>query len=335
MATTMQDVARYAAVSTATVSRALNKPELVDEATRQRVLDAVKDLGYRIDAAARTLRTRRTQHLAVVVDSLADPLTVGIIECFEDAILEHDYTVQLYVTQGKENRLQLYLRLLAERGRTDGVLWMSAHPRPDDLKKLSDHDIPVVMLNVSSDLAPALHFDYAAVARHTTRYLLEQGHRRVGLIANPAAGFWPERGHAAGYQMALAEVNIPLNEDLILEITTTDAAEWSAAALNMLSLPEPPSALVTSDDRVAAQVYQLCAENAIRIPDQLSVVGCGDLPIARFLHPLLTSVQLPTEYLGRRAFKTLQAIVTGAVTNMDYYPQPAPRLIERASVARL
>ena len=329
MATTMQDVARYAAVSTATVSRALNRPELVDAETRQRVLDAVQDLGYRIDAAARTLRTRRTQHLAVVVDSLTDPLTVGIIESFEDTILQHDYSVQLYVTQGKENRLQLYLRMLTERGRTDGVLWMSANPRPDDLNKLSDHNIPVVMVNVPSDLAPALHFDYAAVAENAIRYLLENGHRRIGLIAKGAVSFWPERSHAAGYHKALTEAKVPIDKKLIVE---ADADNWSEAVLKLLSLTQPPTALLATDDRVAAQVYQIFAENGVRIPHQVSLVGCGDLPIARFLHPPLTSVQLPTGHMGRRAFKALQAIVTGTAVDIDR-PHPAPKIIERASVS--
>jgi LacI family transcriptional regulator len=331
MATTMQDVARYAAVSTATVSRALNKPELVDEDTRQRVLDAVKDLGYRIDAAARTLRTRRTQHLAVVVDSLADPLTVSIIEHFEDTVLQHDYTVQLYVTQSKQNRLQLYLRMLTERGQTDGVVWMSAEPRPDDLIRLADHDIPVVMLNVYNELVPVLEFDYAAVAHQATHYLLEQGHSRIGLIVDSIAESSQYHKLSDGYQMALDEADISFDDKLIVEITKHDPAGWGAATRRMLSQKQPPSAIVTCDDRVAAQVYQVCAQKGIRIPDELSVIGCGDLPIARFLHPLLTTIQLPTEHMGALAFKTLQNILTGKPADMDIH-QPSPQIIERDSV---
>ena len=331
MATTMQDVARYAAVSTATVSRALNKPELVDEDTRQRVLEAVRELGYRIYAAARTLRTRRTQHLAVVVDSLTDPLTVSIIEHFEDTVLHHDYTVQLYVTQGKENRLQLYLRMLTERGQTDGVLWMAARPHPDDLRKLAEYDIPVVMLNVYNDLVPVLEFDFAAVAYEATRYLMEQGHSRIGLIVDSVAEASQYHKLSDGYRMALEDVEPPVDDALIIDITKRDPSGWSTAIRRMFSSVELPTALVTCDDRVAAQVYQVCAQKEIRVPQEMSIIGVGDLPISRFLHPMLTTVQLPTEHMGALAFKTLQNILTGKPAGMDIH-HPPPQIIERDSV---
>ncbi len=133
MPATMLDVARLAGVSTATVSRVLNTPELVNEETRRRVMESIQQLDYKINVAARRLRTNQTRLIAVVIPTIAEPVINQVVEAVEDAAIEQGYTLLLCSTRGDAEREQGYIDLLTQQMAVDGVLYVSPRAAPEDV----------------------------------------------------------------------------------------------------------------------------------------------------------------------------------------------------------
>lgn len=305
MSVTMEDVARHAAVSTATVSRVINNPDMVNIETRTRVLQAIQALDYRVNITARNLRTRRTQNLAVVVPHLKNPLITDILESLEKAALAEGYTTQLCLTYGDIERVQKYAALLAEKRRIDGVVAVAATLPPDMVKMVHtvSQNTPVLLVNHSIPAIPGLLFDFRDAAYQAVQYLVQKGHRRIACLNLPTDFCFPAKMRLEGYRRALAEAKIL--DELIYEADAIDdyKANWTHAVEMMLA--GTATAVLAYDDQVAVTIYKICKERGIRIPEDLSVIGCGDFPSGQTLEPTLTTIGFPTEQMGDRAFNDL------------------------------
>lgn len=330
MAITMEDVARYAAVSTATVSRVLNSPEVVNEETRQRVLDAIEKLNYRRNPIARSLRTQRAQQVAVVAEMLRDPLLVAILEAFEATAQRHGYSVSFTLTHFDENYARHHLERLIQKHYCDAVLWLARNTAHGILKRLAHHKVPSLLVNDTSEHLPSLSFDYHAATYTATKYLLEMGHRQIELWTSDSQ--LEQKGE--GFQKAFREWDLS-SPSHYMTVFGSSTGDTEQAVYDSLSRATLPSALLVYGDELTAQVYHWFAAKGWRIPEQLSVVACTNSSLSLYWYPRLTRIQLPAVELGQTAFYTLLKMLQG-----DYDPAkapalPIPRLIVRDSVARV
>lgn len=329
MTVTMEDVAKQAAVSIATVSRVLNNPELVNRETRERVLSAIQTLNYHVNITARNLRTQRTQNIAVVVPHLNNPLISDILEALEKTALAQGFTTQLCVTYGDIERAEKYATLLAERRRIDGAFAIAPTLMPEMMSLVHSvaENTPLLLGNHHLPDIPGILFDYHDAAYQVTQYLIHRGHTRIALLNLPPAHCFPAKMREEGFQQALDEASLPHELIFHPDIPDDYKANWHSAIEQLLAAQ--PTGVIAYDDRTAASIYRVCAERGLRIPHDISVIGCGDFPMAKMLHPTLTTLRFPTEKMGQLAFQTLFNYMNGASTRTTVY-LPA-ELIQRNS----
>jgi len=308
----MEDVARLAGVSTATVSRALNSPELVSEATHQRVMDAIRTLGYRVNLAARRLRTNRTGTIAIVIPTISEPVINELVEAVEDVAITHNYTLLVCSTRGDTAREQAYIELLTRQTLVDGVLYISPRSAPEHVLELAQGPAPLVLCNYVIDgpdtpVIPAIMHNHVNSIAQTTGHLLALGHRRIALLNLAAPHYHPARMRRAGFEQAFAQAGITPDPSLIIEIDqpTYGSENWRAAINALLDRSDRPTAIVAFNDKVALQVYAVCRERRLRIPRDLSVTGCDDILSSRYVDPPLTTVRVPAAESGRLAMERL------------------------------
>lgn len=317
MSITMKDVATYAAVSTATVSRVLSRPDLVNEETRRRVLEAVEALGYRMNTVARSLRTSQTGAAAVMVASLKNPFVNTILEGMQQAAFKDDYSLQLNLTGGNPEREISYIHKMLYEQRVDGILYvmLDTDELSLDVAEMLHMDMPVIVVNGHIDGLPSFFPDYEYGARLLVRTLVT--HQNIAFLTADLCSGSLGRLRLGGYQAAMAEVDKPpIIIDSIHEF-------WMLDPL--------PDALVMCDSRLAAQVYQSVVEHGLRIPDDISVVGFHDFPLVDYLTPELTTVRYPAHQLGNIAFGALLSRVQES-EDMPWQAPFPPQLAIRFSV---
>ncbi len=309
MPVTIEDVAKLAEVSTATVSRVLNNHDLVSDEARQRVLDAIRKLDYKVNLSARRLRTNQTGTIAVVIPTIADPVINQMIEAIEDAAIAEDYTLLMCSTRGDTQREEVYTRLLTQQTMVDGVLYISPRAAPEAVYKLAQGDVPFVLCNYRLDRTktPCILFDHVSSAYQTTHYLLSLGHRRIALLNLDAPYYYPARMRQEGFEKAFAEFQLTPDPLLIKEIHRPMHLnfDWRDAIHALLDLDVPPTAIVAFNDEVALQIYAVCRERGLRIPGDISVTGCDDILSSRHVDPPLTTVHIPAHDEGRLAMEFL------------------------------
>ena len=337
MPATMLDVAHHAGVSTATVSRAVNTPELVNEETRLRVMAAIQQLDYKINVAARRLRTNETRLIAVVIPTIAEPMINQVVEAVEDAAIEQGYTLLLCSTRGDIEREQSYINLLTQHMAVDGVHYVSQRAAPEDVRRLAQNPAPLVLCNYTIDDPGTLSvwIDHVSSTYQTTRHLIELGHRRITLLNLDAPHYQPARMRRRGYEQALIEAGIEPAFWQIFEVHQPiyDTDEWRELIDHLLGQPDRPTAIVAFNDEVALEVYAACRARRLSIPRDLSVTGCDDTLLARYAEPPLTTVHVPAYDLGRQAMSYLLRRISGETAESFLIPRLEVELVIRESCA--
>jgi LacI family transcriptional regulator len=315
----IRDVASAAGVSPSTVSVVLNDIDgaRVAEGTRQRVVEAAERLGYEPNPVARGLRTRRTQTIGFVSDVIATtPYAGQLIQGAQDAAWGADMLLLLVNTGGDKELERHAIRTLLHR-QVDGIVYASMYHRVLDPPQLR-RGFPLVLLDAepAEGAVPHVVPDEVAGGATAVTELLEQGHRRVGFVADryeiPAV-----LGRLQGYREALDRYGVPFDPELVLrEQPGTPGGHRGVARL--LQLPEPPTGVFCFTDTMAMGAYQAAAERGLRIPDDLSVVGFDDHPlIASSLSPGLTTVALPHYEMGAWAVNTVLDLIEDTAVGGD------------------
>lgn len=328
---TIRDVAREAGVSTATVSRVLSRPDLVNAETRRSVLAAVNALGYTPNAAAKSLRTLRSGKLLVTVPDIANPFFSLILQGIEGAALRAGYAVLLGDTQHDEQREQQYA-LMLQRREADGLIFLG-HRLPKAAAALvrsqSSGTAPVVNgCEFSPTLGvPSVHIDNAKAAFEAVDHLSQAGHRRIGVVTGPMASPL-SRDRLKGTMARASRAGSKI-------VITTAGGDFSiesgiAAAEQLLAGPRPPTAIFCFNDEMAIGVLHTAKQHGLRVPDDLSVVGFDDIRFAQFSDPPLTTVRQPMRELGEATVRLLLDILRGNVKDAVSVTLPHA-LIVRAS----
>ncbi|WP_030743009.1 LacI family DNA-binding transcriptional regulator [Streptomyces sp. NRRL F-5135] len=307
---TIKAVAAEAGVSTATVSQAVNGTGRISDATRRRVLEAATRLGWSPSASATALRRARTRTIALVVrrptDVLgADPHFSELITGLEGELSPRGYGLLLHLVADMPQESTLYERLVAE-GRIDGAVLTDARaddPRPRLLRGLG---LPAVLLGAPArgSAVPGVGLgQQGAGVREAVDHLLELGHTRVAYVAGPAE-LLHTRLRRTAFEEALAEQGLRP-----VAVRHTDFTEEAAVAVtkDLLALPDRPTALVFPNDSMAVCGIGTAQRAGLRVPGDLSVVGYDNLPLGRWLHPRLTTVDQQVQRVGAAAALTLLA----------------------------
>ena len=323
--TTIRDVAKAAGVSVSTVSRVLNDKDDVAPETYRKVQTVIKELGYASNLAAKSMRSRSTNVIGLIIPDVVDPFSIQIIKGVNQAIADLDYDLIVY-TGGdirKESSAEHERRYVSLLGSsiTDGVIVVT--PAATSFSTAS----PVVVIdpNNVTPACPAVIATNRAGALAAIEYLTSLGHRRIGFI-----GGRPELQSAVrrllGYKDGLRQAGIPLDPDLI------QAGDYSrptggACAQRLLSLPDPPTAIFAANDQSAIGAIQAIHQAGLGIPDDVSVVGFDNIPEASYIHPGLTTVDQFIEELGCVATEMLLNLIDGESLESNVYKIPTQLVV--------
>lgn len=311
MATTIKQVAERAKVSAATVSYVLNGTGTVTGATKQRVLEAVAALNYQPSFAARSLRGRsHTLGLALpaLPGRLADPVLAEVLAALSDTAALRGYQLLLATPDGERSGADLCLSL-ARTGRVDGLVLLDMQVDDERAVALCAIDFP----HVCAGPAPAgcasasVVIDGVAAAVLGVQHLIALGHRRVGLIQLPSDLAESEPRYD-GYVMALAEVGIAPDPELVVEAGRREEDGYQAMQ-ELLSMPEPPSAVLACSDELALGAMHALYDAGLTVGQDVSLVGFDDTTLAAHTHPPLTALRQPRQRLGEQITELLIAAI--------------------------
>ena len=304
-AITIRDVAKKANVSLSTVSQVLNgRPGYASPATRDRVLAAARDLGYRPNALARGLVTSRTGTLGVVITDITRGFFTQVVGSIEQVASEQGYSVLLACAEGvgpEQRALETFIDK-----RVDGIICMSstASTSADHILKVNRLGIPLVMINRPLDTSELNQFawDDLEIAQRAMDHLLGLGHRRIAHLSGLVNGVGRRSAvdRVRGYKKALRTAGIPLDESLIVD-GGYDYATAFAAQGALFDRDDPPTAVFAASDVMAAAIINALHRRHVQVPEEVSVVGANDDQYAVHVEPPLTTVRLPVVAAGRRA----------------------------------
>jgi LacI family transcriptional regulator/LacI family repressor for deo operon, udp, cdd, tsx, nupC, and nupG len=334
MSATIKQVAERAGVSTATVSYVLNGTGTVTEATRQRVLDAVAALDYRPSYAARSLRGRsRTLGLALpaLPGRLADPVLAEVLAGIADAAAQRGYAL-LLAAPDSDQPADAHCLDLARTGRVDGLVLLDVESDDARARALCGAGVAHVCAGAPPEGcgSPSAAVDLRAGAGQAVAHLVGLGHRRIGLIL-PPSNLVSSATLAQGFTEALAQAGLPAEDTLVVETERSEQDGYQAMQ-ELLSLPEPPSAVLAGSDELAFGALHALYDAGLEAGRQASLIGFDDVPLAAHVRPALTCFRQPRYRLGQE----LAGLLVGAIE------QPAPqgqqtvlqgRLIVRRSTA--
>ena len=325
----IRDVSRFAGVSVATVSRALRNPEKVADATRARVLEAVRAVDYRPNMMARNFRSRQAFAIVVLAPDIANPFFARVVRGIEQVAQKGGYAVLLGDTQGRPEREAEYLNLVRSR-QADGVIQLSARIDPVALSRLwSDGATPAIVNAcecAETGFCPRIRIDNAAAARTMTEHLIGLGHRSIGVVTGPPASPLT-RDRLAGHREALAAAGLAYDPALTVEGDFSLQSGFDAAG-RFLEAAHRPTAIFCFNDEMAIGAIRGLRVAGLRTPRDMSVAGFDDIDFARFADPPLTTVAQPMEELGRAAMALLLEILGGG------RPSSETRILPTALVVR-
>lgn len=298
----IREIARKARVSTATVSRAINRVPTVDPQLSRRVWKVVDELGYYPNTQARALVSGRSRIFGLIVSEITNPFFPEIVQTFENLAVEHNNEILLTSTVHDPKRMELSVRRMIER-RVDGVAILTFGMEESLLQHLRYRQVPLVFVDVGPDASRVanIRIDYENGIRQAVQHLAALRHTRIAFISGPAR-LKSARARKSAFQESMAEIGLPAN--LIAEGNHTLEGGMSALA-QLITAHGRPTAVMCSNDMTAIGVVREAFERGIGVPAELSVVGFDDIRLAQFTTPPLTTVQMSQTELARLAFQAL------------------------------
>lgn len=300
----IQEVAKRAKVSTATVSRIINHNPTVDPRLAKRVWKVIDQSGYRPNIQARSLVSGRSHILGLVVSEITNPFFPEIVQAFESMAVENGYEILLVSTVHDPKRMDVSVRRMTER-RVDGVAVMTFGMEELLLEDPVFKDVPLVFVDVGPDRPRVsnIRIDYQHGIRQAVQHLAAMRHERIAFISGPLRlKSAMSRRHA--FEHAMREIHLTAHESLIIEGDHT--LEGGARAMrSLIGNRQRPTAVLCSNDMTALGVMRTCYEKSLSIPKDLSVIGFDDIKFAQFVLPPLTTVRMSQTELAGIAFRAL------------------------------
>lgn len=334
MKTTIRDVAKMANVSISTVSRVMNAPETVVESKRRRVLEAIKELQYQPNAFARGLIYKKSNTLGVMIPDIENPYYAGLLRGMQDSAVRLGYSLMIFNTDRDKERTITYIEHLYEK-QVDGIIFTSDIIRDDYYEMVQDLRLPLVLASTYSmgHEIPSVNIDDEQAAYDAVKYLIESGHRKIGMISFPYTDSIAGLPRYHGFARALKDYGL---EKCSSQVTFANHRfeEAYEAASQLFSLYPDLTAVFTSSDEFAMGTITYLHDHGIEVPEQVSVIGFDDIRMAHMFIPKLTTIAQPSYEIGQRAVEKLQELITKEKVQIlrEYLPH---KLIVRDSTKKV
>ena len=301
---TMRDVARHAGVSIATVSHVINETRPVSDELRDRVLDSMDHLGYQPNTIARALRSKHSNTIGLIVPDGRNPFFAEVAQGIEEVSLEHEYSLILCDSGNDLGKVLIHTKNLSAK-RVDGIIFTTSGDDFEDINSLIEENIAVLVIDLDASpiAADAVLFDNFKGGRLAAQHLLELGHRRIACITGPSRQSL-RRDREKGYSSALSDAGILEDGSLVREGDFQPSSGYNHA-LDLLSGPDPPSAIFACNDLMAMGALRAAREVGLEVPAQLSIIGFDDIYLSAFTTPTLSTIRLPKREMGRLAGQIL------------------------------
>lgn len=298
---TLDDVAKAAGVSTATVSRCLNAPERVAESKRLKVLEAVEALGYTPHFGARMMAAKRTYTIGAIVPTMENAIFARGLQAFQEELHRRGYTLLVASSAYQPDVEKEQIRTLVSRG-ADGLFLIGHDRDPQIYDYLKNQNVPtLVAWTYDPDAAQtSIGFENRAAMRELTHEVLRQGHKKIGVIAGARQGNDRVRQRIAGVEDALHQEGFAAS---VLTVIETDYGidQGADAFGDMMKLPTPPTAVLCVNDVLAVGAVKRARELGIDVPGDVSITGFDDMELATIVTPPLTTVRVPHHDMGTAA----------------------------------
>ena len=303
---TIKIVAKLAGVTPSVVSRVINQDSRLSirEETRNRILQAIKELNFRPNQIARSLRMKSTATIAMVVPDIANPFFAEIIKGAQDNAAKKEYSLILCNTDENALKEKDYIKLLVNK-QTDGIILASVYIEDETIGLLQNFNIPYVLVNrtFKNDKVSYVIVDNVYGAVHAVQHLIDLGHKKIAHISGL---LYTETGltRLEGYRKTLMKNKIDFNSDYVVESTFTEQGGYEAM-LKLLRVSPLPSAVFASNDLIAFGAIDAIKEHNLSVPEDISVVGFNDIWMAKRITPPLTTVRFPLYDMGRISIEIL------------------------------
>lgn len=299
----IKDIAEAAGVSTATVSRVLSGKQNVRPTVREKVLAVAKKLNYTPNRAARSLRSRRSSSIGLIVADIQNPFFASLSRAVEDIAHANDYSVILCNTDENPTKERMYLELMQNENAAGIILAPTGNLARDFPQELADSGPMVVIDRKVNDIAiDSVIIDNFEAAQTLTRHLLDHGYRRIaGLFgANSVTG----QERLRGFKQALQSAGILQDDELIISLPAREA-EGHAAVTQLLEMTNPPEAILTSSGLLATGAFRAIRDKELSVPNEVAFVTFDESPWTTMIRPAITVIEQPTYAIGQTAGEML------------------------------
>jgi DNA-binding LacI/PurR family transcriptional regulator len=304
------EVAKQAKVSTATVSRTINRTGTVRPDTAERVWRVVRKLGYHPNTNARALVSGRTHLLGLIISDIANPFFPELVKSFEEIALRNGFDVLVANTSYDTDRMSHSVRRMLER-KVDGVAVITSEMKPELIAQMEERSLPMVFLDTGKirDRISNIKVHYATGIREAVEHLFHLGHERIAFISGPLhlrsamtrrSAFLKWLGH---YEL--------LRDEKLIETGNHKIDGGESAMVRLLTLSQRPTAVLASNDLTAIGALRAIYNAKLLVPDDISVIGFDDIDFSQYTQPPLTTIRLSRSKLAEKAFDALTTVISG------------------------
>jgi LacI family transcriptional regulator len=329
---TIEDVAKLAGVSTATVSRVVNNNGNVTTKTGQRVLVAMKELDYHPNKFARGLAGNQADGIGVVIQNFADPFFGMVLRGIESVTKKHNLQITV-ASANRSSQDELKAIEFLRKQHYNVVILTTTTLAEKTLLELSKEGTEFVHIgyNFPAFAERCIYLDDAQGAELATGHLIAQGHKRIACLAFPKSlARFDMRWQ--GYRRALEKAGLPYNENLVIQPADFDQTSALRATQELLERKESFTAIFASTDMMAVGAYKALQQGGLKIPEDISVVGYDDIDLASFLSPPLTTIKQPIQEMSMAAAQLAIYYLKDQVDTKEVVHQFTPSLVVRDSV---
>lgn len=329
----MIDVAKLANVSTATVSRVLRKPDKVSRDTREKVLEAIKELNYQPNMIARQFRTKETKTVLVVIPDVTSPFFSKVLRGIEHTALENGYRVVLGDTENDTSREQEYIELLLQQ-QADGMILLTARMDRTRLEEISNQFPVVLACEYIDELdVPTVSIDNIGGARKATEHLIELGHTKIAHITGPMNVIL-SRDRLKGYEQAMISHQLQMDPLYIQEGDFSLESGYSQMQ-HLLELEIPPTAAFVFNDLMAIGAIKAVKDKGLRVPEDIAVVGFDNIQMASVFEPNITTIDQPKYAIGKKAMDLLLNLMNGETLHKKKFVLKDELIVRESSNSRV
>ena len=310
----LKDIAQIVGVSVMTVSKALRDEPDVSAATKAKIKQLALDMGYVPDSSAQGLRTKTTKLLGLVIPTTTNPIYARIVFAIEERAHELGYDLLIAHTYNKPEREDAVLRRLLSR-RVDGLFITPVYRFEAEARiyqEIAARKIPTLLLGSPAPFCrnfPAIEIEELVASYNLTKHLLALDHKKIAYLTGPAAAPWAHE-RVEGYRRALREAGVDVDDKLVFQAGAT-IEDGAKAALQMLNEGVQPTAIQAVNDLVAVGCAETLLQQGIQIPEDVSLVGFGNVLTAEFYRVPLTTVRQPKHRLGTAAMEAMMKLIHG------------------------